>query len=322
MITVTRFDPGTPATRHPDMAASGWTRESAATLWIDLEAPTATELGLLESPFAFHPLAIEDCLTPEHQPKIEDFGPYLFLIFRGVAVDPPTDRFETIKLAAFLGPNYLITYHRRPMRSVAAVLTKYAHDEKGDLFRGVDYLLYEILDQLIEHYFPVLERLEGEIEAVEERIFSADDESTLDAILGLKRRVMEIKRALTPHRELFGRIARNEFEEITPQTVVFYRDLYDSTYRLAEVADSYRDVLSGTLDAHISMVSHRLNEVMKVLTIFSTIMLPLTFIAGVYGMNFDFMPELHWRYGYFFVWGVMLAVTGGLLLYFRRRRWI
>jgi magnesium transporter len=291
-------------------------------LWIDLEAPTDEELRLLENPFAFHPLAIEDCLTPEHQPKIEDFGPYLFLIFRGVDLEPPADHFETIKLAAFLGPNYLITYHRRPMRSVAAVRTKYAHDEKGDLFRGVDYLLYEILDHMIEFYFPVLERIEEDIEAVEDRIFTADDENTLDAILGLKRRVMEIKRALAPHRELFGRIARNEFEEITPQAVVFYRDLYDSTYRLAEVADSYRDVLSGTLDAHISMISHRLNEVMKVLTIFSTIMLPLTFIAGVYGMNFDFMPELHWRYGYFLVWGIMLAVTGGMLVYFRRRRWI
>ena len=322
MITVTRFDPGSPAERHEDLAASGWTRDSPATLWIDLEAPTDEELRLLENPFAFHPLAIEDCLTPEHQPKIEDFGPYLFLIFRGVDLEPPADHFETIKLAAFLGPNYLITYHRRPMRSVAAVRTKYAHDEKGDLFRGVDYLLYEILDHMIEFYFPVLERIEEDIEAVEDRIFTADDENTLDAILGLKRRVMEIKRALAPHRELFGRIARNEFEEITPQAVVFYRDLYDSTYRLAEVADSYRDVLSGTLDAHISMISHRLNEVMKVLTIFSTIMLPLTFIAGVYGMNFDFMPELHWRYGYFLVWGIMLAVTGGMLVYFRRRRWI
>jgi magnesium transporter len=322
LITVTRFDPGSPAGRHPGLAASGWTHDTPATIWIDLAAPTVDELRLHEDPFAFHPLAIEDCLTPEHQPKIEDFGPYLFLIFRGVDLDPPADRFETIKLAAFLGPNYLITYHRRPMRSVAAVLTKYAHDDKGDLFRGVDYLLYEILDHMIEFYFPVLERIEEDIEAVEDRIFTADDENTLDAILGLKRRVMEIKRALAPHRELFGRIARNEFEEITPQAVVFYRDLYDSTYRLAEVADSYRDVLSGTLDAHISMISHRLNEVMKVLTIFSTIMLPLTFIAGVYGMNFDFMPELHWRYGYFLVWGIMLAVTGGMLVYFRRRRWI
>jgi len=186
----------------------------------------------------------------------------------------------------------------------------------------VDYLLYEILDHLIEFYFPILEQLEDEIEAVEERIFAQDDARTLDAILRLKRRVLEIKRALSPHRELFGRIARNEFEEITPQTVVFYRDLYDSTYRLTEVADSYRDLLSGTLDANISMISHRLNEVMKVLTIFATFMLPLTFIAGVYGMNFDFMPELHWKYGYLFAWGVMISVAGGLLVFFRKRGWI
>jgi magnesium transporter len=208
------------------------------------------------------------------------------------------------------------------MRSIGAVREKYDHDESGQLFRGVDYLLYEILDHLIEFYFPILEAVEGEIEAVEDRIFTRDDASTLDTILGLKRRVLEIKRTLAPHRELFGRIARNEFEEITPQTVVFYRDLYDSTYRLTEVADSYRDLLSGTLDAHISMISHRLNEVMKVLTIFATILLPLTFIAGVYGMNFEFMPELHWKYGYFVVWGIMLSVALGMLWFFRRRGWL
>ena len=280
------------------------------------------ELRLLEDPFAFHPLAIEDCLTPSHQPKIEDFGPYLFLIFRGIDFNPPVEKFQTHKLAAFLGPNYLVTYHRLPMKSVAAVAEKYARDEAGHLFRGVDYLLYEILDHLIEFYFPVLETVEDEIEAVEDRIFAVEDQGTLDTILGLKRKVLEIKRTLAPHRELFGRIARNEFEEITPPTVVFYRDLYDSTYRLTEVADSYRDLLSGTLDAYISMVSHRLNEVMKVLTIFATVLLPLTFIAGVYGMNFEYMPELHWRYGYFAVWGVMISIAVGMLLLFRRRGWL
>jgi magnesium transporter len=322
MITATRFDPGASARTYSDLAFSGWTLDSPATVWLDLEEPTDQELRLLENPFAFHPLAIEDCITPEHQPKIEDFGPYLFLIFRGIDFNPPVERFQTIKLAVFLGPNYLVTYHRGPMRSIAAVREKYAHDGTGHLFRGVDYLLYEILDHLIEFYFPVLEKIEDEIEAVEDRIFTQDDEETLDRILGLKRRVLEIKRTLAPHREIFGRIARNEFEEITPQTVVFYRDLYDSTYRLSEVADSYRDLLSGTLDAHISMISHRLNEVMKVLTIFSTIMLPLTFIAGVYGMNFDHLPELHWKYGYFAVWGVMISIAAGLLLYFHRRGWL
>lgn len=322
MITVTRFEPGARAARHADLGSAGWTRDSGATLWLDLEAPTDEELRLLEDPFGFHPLAIEDCLTPQHQPKIEDFGPYLFLIFRGIDANPPVVRFRTTKLAVFLGPNYLVTYHRVPMRSIATVREKYAHDEGGTLFRGVDYLLYEILDNLIEHWFPVLESLEDEIQAVEERILTHDDETTLDSILELKRSVLGIKRALTPHRELFGRIARNEFEEITPQTVVFYRDLYDSTARLTEVADSYRDLLTGTLDAHISMISHRLNEVIKVLTILSTIMLPLTFIAGVYGMNFEYMPELHWKYGYAMAWGVMVAVAAGLLLFFRRRGWI
>lgn len=321
MITVTRFDPDGCATRFGDLASSGWSPDSTATVWVDLESPSSAELGLLEDPFAFHPLAIEDCLTPDHQPKIEDFGPYLFLIFRGIDFNPPVEEFQTLKLAAFLGPNYLVTYHRRPMKSVAAVATKHGH-EAGHPFRGVDYLLYEILDLLIEFYFPILDTVEADIEAVEDRIFEENDDGVLETILGLKRRVLEVKRTLAPHRELFGRITRGEFEEITPQTVVFYRDLYDSTYRLTEVSDSYRDLLSGTLDAYISMVSHRLNEVMKVLTIFATIMLPLTFIVGVYGMNFEYMPELDHHYAYFVVWGLMIAVAAGMLVYFRRRGWL
>lgn len=321
MITVTRFDPDGSTSRFHDLASTGWTPDSPATVWVDLEAPTAEELRLLEEPFAFHPLAIEDCITPDHQPKIEDFGPYLFLIFRGIDFDTPVDQFQTLKLAAFLGPNYLVTYHRRPMKSVAAVVERHSH-EAGPPFRGVDYLLYEILDHLIEFYFPVLDKVEDEIEVVEHRIFEDDDEGVLETILQLKRRVLDFKRTLAPHRELFGRISRSEFEEITPQTVVFYRDLYDSTYRLTDVADSYRDLLSGTLDAYLSMVSHRLNEVMKVLTVFATIMLPLTFIAGVYGMNFEYMPELHFRYGYFVVWGIMIAVVVGMLAFFRRRGWL
>lgn len=319
MITVTRFAADGRSTVFPELSAADWEPASQETVWIDLEAPTDRELRILSDPFGFHPLAIEDCFTPSHQPKVEDFGPYLFLIFRGIDFNPPVEGFQTLKLAAFLGPNYLITYHRLPLRSVNAVRDK--HTQGSTLFRGVDYLLYEILDQLIEFYFPVIEHMESEIDAIETQLFGPCGPETLDRILSTKRQVQEFKRTLSPHRELFGRISRGEFEEITPETVAFYRDLYDSTYRLTELADSYRDLLAGTFDAYLSIVSHRLNEVMKVLTIFATTMLPLTFIAGVYGMNFEFMPELHWRYGYFVVLGIMAVVTAGLLWFFRRRGW-
>lgn len=322
MISFTRFAPDQLAQSFPTLAETGWQLDSDATLWVDLQGPTDTEIAILEQPFGFHPLAIEDCLTPEHQPKVEDFGPYLFLIFRGIDFNAPTKTFQTTKLGVFLGPNYLVTYHRGPLKSVQLVLDKYARETGTTLFRGVDYLLYEILDNLIDFYFPVLDRLEEDIDAIEDALFGACGPETLDRILTTKRRVQEVKRALAPHRELFGRISRNEFEEITPGTVAFYRDLYDSTYRLTEVADSYRDLLAGTFDAYLSIVSHRLNEVMKVLTIFATILMPLTFIVGVYGMNFEHMPELGWRYGYTMVWAIVIAVTVSMLWFFRRRRWL
>ncbi|MBA3584232.1 MAG: magnesium/cobalt transporter CorA [Gemmatimonadetes bacterium] len=322
MTTITLFSAGQHPRVFASLDAARWRGESPDTLWIDLEAPSDAELAVLETPFRFHPLAIDDCLTQKHQPKIEDFGPYLFLIFRGIDFNSPSESFETIKLGAFLGPNFLVTYHRSPLQSVKTVRDKYGHDAAAAPFRGADYLLYEILDHLIEFYFPVLDRIGEEIDAIEEDLFGACGPETLDRILKTKRRVQEVKRTLAPHRELFGRIGRNEFEEIAPVTLAFYRDLYDSTYRLTEVADSYRDLLAGTFDAYLSIVSHRLNEVMKLLTVFATILMPLTFIVGVYGMNFDYMPELGWRYGYFAVWGIVIAIAASLLWYFRRRRWI
>ncbi len=322
MVRVFRFSADGGLRTFADLASSGWTPESGDALWVDLEAPTDAELAVLSDPFRFHPLAIEDCLTPEHQPKVEDFGGYLFLIFRGIDFDAPVTGFETVKLAAFLGPNYLVTYHRRPLRSVDSVCERYGQEPGRGLFRGSDHLLYEILDHLIEFYFPVLEKLEEEIDAIEEELLGECGPRTLDRILSTKRRVQDIKRALAPHREVFTRIGRDAFPMIAQPTVAFYRDLYDSTARLAETADSYRDLLAGLFDAYLSVVSQRLNEVMKVLTVFATILLPLTFIVGVYGMNFDHMPELHWRYGYFAVWGVLVAIAVGMLWYFRRRGWI
>ncbi|HWC06664.1 MAG TPA: magnesium/cobalt transporter CorA [Gemmatimonadota bacterium] len=322
MVRVFRFSPDGSIRRFDDLPGAGWVPDGEDSVWVDLEAPTDDELTILTEPFHFHPLAIEDCLTPEHQPKVEDFGATLFMIFRGIDSNPPVSGFQTHKLAAFLGANYLVTYHRLPMRSVAAVEDRYDQESGHGLFRRVDHLLYEILDHLIEHYFPVLDGLEEEIDAIEEELLGDCGPATLDKVLTTKRRVQEIKRALAPHREVFTRIGRDTFPVIAPQTAVFYRDLYDSTARLSETADSYRDLLTTLFDAYLSVVSQRINEVMKVLTVIATVVLPLTFIVGIYGMNFDHMPELHWRYGYFAVWGVMIAVAAGLLWGFRRRGWI
>jgi len=314
--------------RHPEIHSGfekgDWDRSRGGFAWIDLEAPTDRELRLLEDPFGFHPLAIEDCLTPDHQPKVESFGSHLFLIARGLDFNPPVEGFQTIKLAAFLGPGYLVTYPRRPMRSVGAVLDRFrtVRDDAA-VPPGPTRLLAQILDQMIEYYFPVLEAVEEELDDLEEAIFlGTSGTETLDRLLKARRKVVEVRRTISPHREVFSRISRGEFPQVEETSLVFWRDLFDSVHRLTEEADSYRELLGSTLDAHLSMASQRLNEVMKVLTIFATIMLPLTFIVGVYGMNFDYIPELHWRYGYFAVWAVMVAVVAGLLRFFRRRGWI
>ncbi|MBW3661172.1 MAG: magnesium/cobalt transporter CorA [Gemmatimonadetes bacterium] len=324
MVTILRFHPDRPPELASAFDPAAWPPAEGDSVWIDLEGPDTEELALLEDPFRFHPLAIEDCLTPEHQPKIEDFDAYLFLIFRGIDFGANgAQEFQTLKLAAFLGPSWVVTYHRAPMRSVRTVREKYTHgDTAGLAARGMDHLLYEILDHMIEYYFPVIEAIEEEIDAIEEELFRDPGDDVLDRILTAKRKTVEIKRAIAPHRDVFGRISRNEFPEVDAQTAVFYRDLYDSTFRLTEIADSYRDLLNGLFDGYLSVTSQRLNEVMKILTIFATIMLPLTFIAGVYGMNFEYMPELGWRYGYFVVWGVMLTVAIGMLWFFRRRGWL
>lgn len=321
MLSVVRFDPDGPARAFPTLEASGWSAGQGSAVWVDLEEPTPAELELLADPFRFHPLAIEDCLTPEHQPKVELFGDVTFVIVRGIDFNPPVAEFQTLKLAAFLGPDYLVTYHRRPMRSVRTVHDKLAA-ETGPAFRGPDYLLYEILDHLVEFYFPILDGVEEDIDAIDADLFSNGTPEVLDRIHASRRHVQEVKRALAPHREVFGRLARGETHGVTAATTPFYRDLYDSTLRLVELADSYRDLLASSFDAYLSIVSQRLNEVMKVLTIFATIMLPLTFIAGVYGMNFETMPELGWRYGYPIVWGIMIAIAGGLLWFFHRRGWL
>ncbi|MDX1660902.1 MAG: magnesium/cobalt transporter CorA [Gemmatimonadota bacterium] len=324
MLTVLRFHPDRAPEIGASLDASSWPPSDDHAMWVDLEAPDPDELALLTRPFGFHPLAIEDCLTREHQPKIEEFGDHLFLIARGIdfgAADG--DGFETLKLAAFLGPSWLVTYHRGPMRSVATVREKYTQDTTSRVAaRGMDHLLYEILDHVIEHYFPVIDGVEDEIDAIEEALFRDPGDDVLDRILVAKRNTVEIKRAISPHRDVFSRIARGEFPGVDPPTAAFYRDLYDSTFRLTEIADSYRDLLNGLFDGYLSVTSQRLNEVMKVLTIFATIMLPLTFIVGIYGMNFEHMPELGWRYGYFAVWGVMIAIAAGMLWYFRRKRWL
>lgn len=298
-------------------------KDSSSVIWVDMEAPTEADEQVLLDVFKFHPLTVEDCHENRHYPKIEEFDGYLYFIVHGVTADFSLERFNTIELDGFLGGNYVITYHHAMFRSINNVKQQLRTTPVA-CQRGSAYLLHQILDQVVDYYSPVLDDFDDRIDRLEEDIFNLKQPNNriLGDIMDLKRSVLRLRRISGKQMDVIHRMSRGEFALIPVEMRPFYRDVYDHLVRVVDLAENYRDLISGSLEAYLSVVSNRLNEIMKVLTIFSAIMLPLTFIAGVYGMNFDHMPELHSKYGYFAVLVIMLVVAGAMLFFFRSRGWI
>jgi len=292
-------------------------------IWVDMEAPTAEDEKILRDVFHFHPLTIEDCHENRHYPKIEEFPGYLYLILHGVRADTSPDHFNTIELDAFLGPNFVITYHHEFFRSIANV-KQLLQTTPVVCRRGAAFLLHQILDQIVDYYSPVLDDFDERIDQLEDDIFTLKSPSNviLAEIMDLKRGVLRLRRISSKQMDVLYRMSRGEYSLIDQPMLPFFRDVHDHLVRVTDLAENYRDLISGALEAYLSVVSNRLNEIMKVLTIFSAVMLPLTFIAGVYGMNFENMPELHSRYGYYAVWAIMVIVAVGMLSFFWKRGWI
>ena len=298
-------------------------KDKNAVIWVDMERPTEADEQVLLDVFQFHPLTIEDCRENRHYPKIEEFEGYIYFIVHGVTADISPDRFNTIELDGFLGPNYVITYHHDMFRSINNV-KQLLRTTPLVCQRGSAYLLHQILDQVVDFYSPVLDDFDQRIDRLEEDIFTLkrSNNQILSDITALKRSVLRLRRISGKQMDILHRMSRGEFALIPDEMRPFYRDVFDHLVRVVDLSESYRDLISGSLEAYLTVVSNRMNEIMKVLTIFSAIMLPLTFIAGVYGMNFDNMPELHSRYGYFTVLLIMIVVAVGMLLFFKRRGWI
>jgi magnesium transporter len=290
--------------------------------WIDIEGQDSrTEAWLLGQ--GYHALAVEDTLTLFHQPKLEEYDGYLFAIVRGIDFNKRDEDLGTLKLASFLDGTRLVTFHKAPMRSVEAVRQKISASGKAPQ-GGPCRLLYLIWDQLIDYYFPVVDDTAEEIETLEEQIFDAPESSQLQRILTLRRRLATLRRVMLPHRQVFSHLAgsSSHLPYIDAQSALYFRDIYDNVFRLADAIDQQREALGNSKDTYLSVVGQRTNDIMKVLTLFSAILLPLTFIAGVYGMNFENMPELHSRYGYFATLATMLVVGISLVAWFRHKRWL
>jgi magnesium transporter len=313
-----QVESGFTAEQLPDLL-----KDEKAVIWIDMEAPTEANEQLLLNLFHFHPLTLEDCRETRNYPKVEEFPGYLYFIVHGVRADTSPDHFNTIELDAFLGPNYVITYHHEMFRSINNV-KKLVMTTPVVCQRGPAFLLHQILDQIVDFYAPVLDDFDERIAKLEDDIFtlSRPNQAILEEIMDLKRGVLRLRRISARQMEVILRTSRGEFALIPPQMLPFYRDIHDHIIRITDLAESYRDLISGSLDAYMSVVGNRMNEIMKVLTVFSAIMLPLTFIAGVYGMNFENMPELTTRFGYFVVLTIMIVVAVGMLFFFWIRGWI
>jgi magnesium transporter len=314
------------------------------TVWVDMTNPTEQEEEtVLIQMFLFHHLAVEDCqrerLQPEegdHFPKVEDYQNYLYIIFNPVDTplgahihmtedddeEPPLSiNFRTRQLNAFLGLNYIVTHHYEP--SIAADYTaQLCWKNQAILGRGPDYLFHIIIDQIVDQYAPVMEYFDDVLEEAESRVLASNSSTLLVEILGLKKAMQRFKRITMYQREILSRLARGEFELVSTEEMLYYRNVHDHLVRIVDVSESYRDIINGLVDAHLSVTSNRMNSIMKVLTMMSTIFLPLTLITGLYGMNFDYMPELRMKYGYFGVLGGLVLVASTMLLYFRKKGWL
>ena len=274
-------------------------------LWVDITDTTDEEGKFLERIFKFHPLAIEDSISTElHHPKIDDFGKYLFLIVHGVNYTAESDIVDTAELAIFLGSHFVVSNHRLPLYSIDAVRQLVERDGRL-MSRGADFLTHSIIDTLVDNVLPTIDKMNDAAEDIDDEVIRNPRQSTLEAILKLKRSAIQIHRVMAPQRDVLNRLSRGDYILIREDTRIFYRDIYDHVARIEDLNQTVRDMTDNAVATYLSSVANRQNEVMKLLSIVAAIFLPLTLLAGIYGMNFENMPELKWPWGYFAVLGII-----------------
>lgn len=335
MITITTNDSTFAAVNTADVAS--WPPPSAiapsAMVWVDLAHPTTEEFqAVLTSWFPVHDLVLSDCqrgleLSPEarpHHPKVEDYGTYLFVVAQAPTM-PPTDegapRPVMEQVSIIVGASVMITIHTR-LDVVMATVERMCSTRASVMARGTDFVLHLVLDELVDAYMPIVTDFEEELERMEREVLQKPSNRLLLRLLEIKRHVQESRRSVVYMREMTNRLSRGEFDLVSLEESMYYRNVYDHLVRTADQLDACREASTAMMEAYYSASNTRLNEVMRILTVISTVFLPMTFVSSVYGMNFRFMPEVDWRYGYAMAWGLMLCVGGGMVMFFKRRGWL
>lgn len=289
--------------------------------WLEITSLDNIELiNQICKKFNIHPLVLEDILSEDHMPKLEDYEEYLFLIVEGLNLREDSE-LEVEQFSFILFKDLVISFQQRdsnPFETVLARMSEGSNIRKN----GADDLLYALTDTIVDNYFSVIEKIGEKIDEVEDEVLLNPQREILNEIYKLKRNLIYIRKTLWPMRNVISNLSKNEFDLIDERTLYYFRDIYDHIIQMIEIIETYRDICSGMLDTYLSSISNKTNDIMKVLTIFSTIFIPLTFIAGVYGMNFRYLPELNWKYGYASFWIISIVLTGFMLRYFRKKNWL
>lgn len=287
-----------------------------ANLWFHFDAPTEAEIRFLQEDLKIHHLTLEDVVNQNQRPKIESFEDYVYIAIHPL-MHSKKWQIEPSELDLLLGRHWIVSVHYGPLPGL--IENSHVHERLGNaLDRGSDFLLYTLVDLVVDSYFPILDEIEDEIDSLEDRLLARARSADMSRLLAFKRSLVHVRRAVGPQREVFNQLTRHEFPFVRPENLVYFRDVYDHLLRITEELDSLRDILSSALEVHLASTSNQLNVTMKRLTAWGTIFVVITAIAGIYGMNFRFMPELEWRYGYFAVISGMVLISLALYFYFKK----
>lgn len=298
-------------------------RDRPSITWLDIEG--VHDIHALEKIgqcFGLHPLVVEDILNTDQRPKIEDYGDYLYIVLRMLTNGSEKGEISSEQVSLILGENFVLSIQEGAKGDVFEPVRTRIRSSKGQIRKlGADYLAYSLIDAVVDNYFIILERIGERVESLEETLISDPGQETLHLIHNLKREMIYLRKSVWPLREVVSGMQRRDSILIRESTGYYLRDVYDHTIQVIDTVETFRDMLSGMLDIYLSSISNRTNAVMKVLTVIATIFIPLTWIAGVYGMNFKNMPELGWRYGYLASWIAMIFVALGMVIYFKKKKW-
>lgn len=291
--------------------------------WINIDGLHEVDLiQKMGTHFNVHPLTLEDIVNTGQRPKVEDFEDYIYLVFKMLKFEETTGHITSEQVSLIVGPHYVLSFQEAEGDVFSSVRQRIRQARGRIRSAGPDYLAYALIDAAVDHYFLILEKIGERIEHLEEQLHVQATPEILQAIYDLKRELIYFRKQVWPVREVLNAWQKTESALVQEANKIFLRDVYDHTIQVIDTIESFRDIISGVMDLYMSTVSNKMNEVMKVLTIIATIFIPLTFVAGIYGMNFKFMPELEWRWSYPLLWAFLFLIFSGMVVYFKRKKWL